>query len=277
MSLEAGQISELAPGVRRLLAPNPSMMTGPGTNTYLLGGKEIAVIDPGPAMQDHVDAIQELAGGQIKWILVTHTHPDHSPAAALLAKATGAEQYGAKAPQGRHQDQTFKADYEIADGDVFETDEFCLKMIHTPGHASNHFCYLHEERKLLMTGDHIINGSTVVIDPPDGNMGDYLRSLERLKLLNIAKILPGHGEVMDQPQEAVDWLINHRLEREAKVIAALKQQPNATSRELVPLVYEDVDKKLHDLAEHSLLAHLIRLEEELHVTMETGRWQLTKQ
>ena len=277
MSLEAGQITELAPGVRRLLAPNPSMMTGPGTNTYLLGEKEIAVIDPGPAMQEHVDAIQELAAAPIKWILVTHTHPDHSPAAPLLAEASGAEQYGAKAPQGRHQDQTFKADYTIADGDVFETDEFCLQMIHTPGHASNHFCYLHEEQKMLITGDHIINGSTVVIDPPDGNMGDYLRSLERLKSIDIDAILPGHGEVMKEPQEAIDWLINHRLEREAKVIGALKQRPKATSRELVPLVYEDVDKKLHDLAEHSLLAHLIRLEEELQVRMENGRWQLTNQ
>lgn len=276
MSLEAGQITELAPGVRRLLAPNPSMMTGPGTNTYLLGSKEIAVIDPGPAMQDHIDAIQELAAAPIKWILVTHTHPDHSPAAALLAEATGAEKYGAKAPQGRHQDQTFKADYPVADGDIFETDEFCLQMIHTPGHASNHFCYLHEGRKLLLTGDHMINGSTVVIDPPDGNMGDYLRSLERLKSIDIDTILPGHGEVIDQPQKAVDWLINHRLERESKVVKALKALPDSTSRELVPLVYDDVDAKLHDLAEHSLLAHLIRLEEELRVSMENGRWRLTK-
>jgi len=275
MSLGAGKITELAPGVRRLLAPNPSMMTGPGTNTYLLGEKEIAVIDPGPAMQDHVDAIQELAAGQIKWILVTHTHPDHSPAAAKLAEATGAEQYGAAAPQGRHQDQTFKADFIIADGDVFETDEFCLQAIHTPGHASNHFCYLHEDRKWLFTGDHIINGSTVVIDPPDGNMGDYLNSLERLKSVGMDAILPGHGEVMEQPQEAVDWLINHRLEREAKVIGALREHPNATSRELVPLVYEDVDEKLHELAEHSLLAHLIRLEEELRARMQNGRWRLT--
>jgi glyoxylase-like metal-dependent hydrolase (beta-lactamase superfamily II) len=275
MGLEAGQITELAPGVRRLLAPNPSMMTGPGTNTYLLGNEEIAVIDPGPAMHGHVDAIRELAAGPIKWILVTHTHPDHSPAAALLAEATGAEQYGAAAPQGRHQDQTFKADFIIADGDVFETDEFCLQAIHTPGHASNHFCYLHEERQFLFTGDHIINGSTVVIDPPDGNMGDYLKSLERLKSIDIKAILPGHGEVMEQPQEAVDWLINHRLEREAKVLGALKAQPNATSRELVALVYEDVDEKLHELAEHSLLAHLIRLEEELRVRMKNGRWHLT--
>jgi glyoxylase-like metal-dependent hydrolase (beta-lactamase superfamily II) len=275
MSLEVGKITELAPGVRRLLAPNPSMMTGPGTNTYLLGSAEIAVVDPGPAIQDHVDAIQELAAGPIKWILVTHTHPDHSPAAALLAEATGAEQMGRNAPHGRHQDQTFKPDYILEDSDKFETDEFCLQVIHTPGHASNHLCYLHTGQDFLITGDHIINGSTVVIDPPDGNMGDYLRSLERLKSINIDAILPGHGEVMDQPQEAVDWLINHRLEREAKIVAALKEKPSATSRELVPLVYEDVDKKLHELAEHSLLAHLIRLEEELHVRMVNGRWHLT--
>jgi len=275
MSLEEGQITELAPGVRRLLAPNPSMMTGPGTNSYLLGSKEIAVIDPGPAMPKHVDAIQELADGPIKWILVTHTHPDHSPAAALLAEATGAEQIGWIAPQGRHQDQTFKPDHIIGDGNTFETGEFSLRAIHTPGHASNHLCYLHTGLRWLFTGDHIINGSTVVIDPPDGSMGDYLRSLERLRSMSIDAILPGHGEVIEQPQEAVEWLINHRLERESKVINALKTLPDSTSRALVPLVYEDVDEKLHDLAEHSLLAHLIRLEEELRVRMENGRWRLT--
>ena len=275
MSFVAGQITELAPGVRRLLAPNPSMMTGPGTNTYLLGNDEIAVLDPGPAMPEHVAAIQELAAAPIKWILVTHTHPDHSPAAALLAEATGAQSIGRTPPQGRHQDQTFNPDQILEDGDTFKTDEFRLRAIHTPGHASNHLCYLHLQQNWLFTGDHIINGSTVVIDPPDGNMGDYLRSLERLKSVNMDAILPGHGELMDQPQEAVDWLINHRLEREAKVIDALRRQPNATSRELVPLVYEDVDEKLFDLAEHSLLAHLIQLEEELSARMENGRWHLT--
>ena len=274
MSFVAGQITELAPGVRRLLAPNPSMMTGPGTNTYLLGNDEIAVLDPGPAMPEHVAAIQELAAAPIKWILVTHTHPDHSPAAALLAEATGAQSIGRTPPQGRHQDQTFNPDQILEGGDTFKTDEFRLRVIHTPGHASNHLCYLHLQQNWLFTGDHIINGSTVVIDPPDGNMGDYLRSLERLKSVNMDAILPGHGELMDQPQEAVDWLINHRLEREAKVIDALRKQPNATSRELVPLVYEDVDEKLFDLAEHSLLAHLIRLEEELSARMENGRWHL---
>ncbi len=274
MSLEGGQLTGLAAGVRRLIAPNPSIMTGPGTNTYLLGVKEIAVIDPGPALGNHVDAIQRFADGPIKWILVTHTHPDHSPAAALLAQASGAEQLGRMAPQGPHQDQTFVPDHILADGDTFETGEFSLQVIHTPGHASNHLCYLHSGLNWLFTGDHIINGSTVVIDPPDGSMGDYLRSLERLNSLNLDAILPGHGDVLDEPHAAIEWLINHRLEREAKVIAALQDRPDSTSRELVPLVYKDVDEKLHDLAEHSLRAHLIRLEEELRAKMERGRWRL---
>lgn len=277
MSLEAGKITELAPGVRRLVAPNPSMMTGPGTNTYLLGQDNIAVIDPGPAMPNHVAAIQELAAGAIKWILVTHTHPDHSPAAALLMEATGAELIGRVPPQGRHQDQTFEPEVVPEDGDTVDAGEVELKAIHTPGHASNHLCYLHERHGFLFTGDHIINGSTVVIDPPDGNMGDYLRSLERLKSVDIKAILPGHGDVMNEPQKAIDWLIRHRREREAKVIAALKQQPNATSRQLVPLVYDDVDEDRYELAEHSLLAHLIHLEEELRVSMANGRWKLANQ
>lgn len=277
MSLEPGQITELAPGVRRLVAPNPSMMTGPGTNTYLLGQGQIAVVDPGPAMPKHVTAIQELAAGTIKWILVTHTHPDHSPAAALLMEATGAELIGRPPPKGRHQDQTFEPEVVPEDGDTVEVGEVELKAIHTPGHASNHLCYLHERHKFLFTGDHIINGSTVVIDPPDGDMGDYLRSLERLKSLDTKAILPGHGDVMNEPQEAIDWLIKHRREREAKVIAALQQQPNATSRQLVPLVYDDVDKDRYELAEHSLLAHLIHLEEELRVSMANGRWKLANQ
>jgi glyoxylase-like metal-dependent hydrolase (beta-lactamase superfamily II) len=276
MSLEGGQLTELAPGVRRLVAPNPSVMTGPGTNTYLLGVNEIAVIDPGPALDDHIEAIRHHAGAPIKWILVTHTHPDHSPAATLLARASGAEQFGRAAPPGRHQDQTFSPDHVLADGDDFETGEFRLQVVQTPGHASNHLCYLHAGRNWLFTGDHIINGSTVVIDPPDGSMGDYLRSLERLKSLQLEAILPGHGDVMDAPYDAIDWLIDHRLAREAKVVTALRDHPNATSRELVPAVYDDVDPSLFELAEHSLLAHLMRLEEELRARMERGRWQLTE-
>ena len=274
-ALEPGVPVEIASQVRRLVAPNASMMTGPGTNTYLLGEKEIGVIDPGPDLDAHIDRIQEVADGHIAWILVTHTHPDHSPAARKLAAASGAECLGLRAPQGRHQDQTFEPNRIPEDGDVFEAREFSLQIVHTPGHASNHVCYLHTELGWLFTGDHIINGSTVVIDPPDGNMGDYLRSLERLKELRIDAIAPGHGKVIEDPYDVIDWHIAHRRQREAKVISALKSKPNSTSRELVPVVYKDVDEKLYELAEHSLLAHLIHLEEECRAAMQRGRWKLT--
>ncbi len=273
---EPGVTQGLAAGVRRLIAPNASMMTGPGTNTYLLGKDEIGVIDPGPDIDVHIKRIQEAAGGAIAWILVTHTHPDHSPAATKLAAMTGGELLGHPAPHGRHQDQTFRPDRIPEDGDVFEAAEFNLQIVHTPGHASNHLCYLHTGLNWLFTGDHIINGSTVVIDPPDGNMGDYIRSLERLKNIRISAIAPGHGAVIDDPYEVIDWHIRHRLEREAKVVAALKECPNSTSRELVAEVYQDVDDSLHELAEHSLLAHLIRLEEECRAAMQRGRWKLTE-
>ncbi len=273
--LETGVVTELAPGVRRLIAPNPSMMTGPGTNTYLLGDDEIAVVDPGPDIDEHIERIQEVAGGQIAWILVTHTHPDHSPAAARLASATGAELIGHAPPHGRHQDLTFEPDRIPWDGDVFEAAEFSLQIVHTPGHASNHLCYLHTGLNWLFTGDHIINGSTVVIDPPDGNMGDYLRSLDRLREIEIDTIAPGHGDLIREPRAVIDWHIDHRLEREAKVVAALEGSPDSTSRELVEQVYADVDEKFHELAEHSLLAHLIHLEEECRATMLRGRWRLS--
>ena len=273
--LEPGIVEQLAPGIRRLIAPNASLMTGPGTNTYLLGRQEIGVIDPGPDIASHVNRIQEVAGGTIAWILVTHTHPDHSPAASKLAAATGAELLGWSAPKGRHQDQTFKPGRIPDDGDLFEAAEFNLQIVHTPGHASNHLCYLQTEQNWLFTGDHIINGSTVVIDPPDGSMGDYIHSLEKLKGIDMSAIAPGHGAVIDDPYSAIDWLIKHRLDREAKVFAALKQRPNSTSRELVAEVYQDVDETLYDLAEHSLLAHLIRLEEECRAQMQRGRWRIT--
>lgn len=274
--LQAGVVQELAPGVRRLIAPNASMMTGPGTNSYLLGNDEIGVIDPGPDIASHIDQIADAAGGRVAWILVTHTHPDHSPGAARLALKTGAELLGRPAPQGRHQDQTFQPDRIPQDGDVFEAAEFKLQIVHTPGHASNHLCYLLLAQNWLFTGDHIINGSTVVIDPPDGNMGDYIRSLERLKALRIDAIAPGHGAIIDAPYDVIDWHVSHRLQRESKVVAALEAAPNSTSRELVADVYQDVDQKFHELAEHSLLAHLIRLEEECRATMSRGRWKLNE-
>ncbi|MDA0705213.1 MAG: MBL fold metallo-hydrolase [Proteobacteria bacterium] len=254
--------AELADGVRRLLAPNPSMMTGPGTNTYLLGKDAIAVIDPGPAIARHTDKIIEKSITSIRWILVTHTHPDHSPGVRALAAATGAEVLGMPAPTGQHQDRTFKADRLLTDGDVLETDEFRLQAVHTPGHASNHLCYLHGQLNWLFTGDHVIDGSTVVIDPPDGNMRDYIASLRRCRSLEVAALAPGHGEIIHDPERVIDWIIEHRLQREAKVLAAMQANPGLTTHELVPLVYKDIDPKLYGWAERSLLAHVLKLQEE---------------
>jgi len=272
-ALASGAICEVAPGVRRLVAPNAGMMTGPGTNTYVLGIRDVAVIDPGPATDSHVDAIVDAAGLALRWVLVTHTHPDHSPAATLLARRTGAALLGRPAPAGPHQDETFHPDRVLADGDVLSVGEFSLDVIHTPGHASNHLCFLHSQLKWLFTGDHIIDGSTVVIDPPDGNMADYLQSLERLKGFEIAAIAPGHGDIIRAPHAAIDWIISHRLEREDKVAAAVAAFADLTTRELVGRVYSDVDTALYGIAERSLLAHLEKLEHEGRVLRTGERWR----
>lgn len=266
--------TELASGVRRLLAPNPSMMTGPGTNTYLFGKHEVAVLDPGPLIEAHLETIRVSAAAPIRWILVTHTHPDHSPGAALLAKTTGAELLGIEAPDGSNQDKTFAPDRQLSDGDVLETDEFRLEAVHTPGHASNHLCYRHTGLNWLFTGDHIIDGSTVVIDPPDGNMKHYLQSLRRVKALQCASLVPGHGELINEVDQVIDWTLEHRLERETKVTAAVRANPGLTMRDLVAHVYKDVDKKLHGWAERSLFAHLLKLEDDGVVTQSDGRWSL---
>ena len=254
--------SQLGPAVRRLVAPNPSMMTGPGTNTYLFGIEEIAVLDPGPVIECHLQAIQDIAGAPIRWVFATHTHPDHSPAAIELARATGAELVGRPAPDGDHQDKTFVPDRLLEDGDRVSVDGVEIEAIRTPGHASNHVCYRHTELDWVFTGDHVIDGSTVVIDPPDGNMKHYLQSLTRLRELQCAALAPGHGEVINDPQKVIDWIIEHRLEREAKVVTALSSNPHLSSMQLVPHVYQDVDKKLYGWAERSLLAHLLKLEDD---------------
>ena len=259
--MEAGKVVELSPLVRRITAGNGSVFTGPGTNTYLVGKEEVTVIDPGPAMQEHIDVITA-AAPNIKQILVTHTHPDHSPGVRLLKEKLDVPAYGMLTNSSKNQDQTFNPKRILDDGEVFQEKEFSIEVVHTPGHASNHLCFILKEEKLIFTGDHIMNGSTVVIGPPDGNMKQYIQSLEKLKDYDIEKIAPGHGELLENPHEVADWIINHRLEREKKVFQALQEASKGTPDSLVEKVYDDVDSSLFPIAKASLLAHLIKLEED---------------
>jgi glyoxylase-like metal-dependent hydrolase (beta-lactamase superfamily II) len=255
----AGRAVGLAPGVRRVLARNPGPLTGPGTNTWMVGDAEVAVIDPGPADPAHVEAIVAASGGRIRWILVTHTHRDHSPASALLRERTGAPVVGRRAPDDGRQDRRFQPDIEPGEGEGIELAGRTLRCIPTPGHASNHVCWLLPDAGILFSGDHILGAVTPVILPPDGDMDEYLQSLARLRALPLSRIAPGHGPVLDDPPGVIDGLVAHRLRREAKVSAALEPAP-LTLDGLLPRVYADVDLSLHDLARHTLLAHLIRLE-----------------
>lgn len=253
----------LSPRVRRVTANNPGAMTGAGTNTYLIGREEIAILDPGPADSSHIRAILEAVGSaRVRWIVATHTHPDHSPAAALLAEQVNAEMIGCVLQDDGHQDRSFLVDNNVRHGDLIVANGFTLEAIATPGHVSNHFCYLLREEGLVFTGDHIMGGSTVVIIPPSGDMAEYLVSLERLKQYPIRQLLPGHGDVIDDPIGVIDGLIAHRLRREDKVIRVLRARGDVSLVDLTPLVYDDVDASLHLVAQVSLWAHLLKLEKE---------------
>ncbi len=256
---EPGRPAVLSRIVRRVTAPNPGMMTGPGTNTYLVGPTEIAVVDPGPDPEldhgGHVAALDELGHGHIRWIVVTHTHVDHSPGAAALAQRTGAEVIGFDARDG------FAPDRSVGDGFVLSGPGFTLQAVHTPGHASNHLCWLLEEDAWIFSGDHVMEGSTVVISPPDADMTLYLSSLDKLRTLTPAlnAIAPGHGSLITHPAATLDAITAHRLEREAKVASALESAGTATVDDLLRSVYADVDQSRHQVARRSLWAHLRKL------------------
>jgi glyoxylase-like metal-dependent hydrolase (beta-lactamase superfamily II) len=270
--LKSGQLDEVAPGVRRLVANNAGYMTGPGTNTYILGCDRFAVIDPGPIAEAHVERLLQETSGRIDVVLVTHTHLDHSPAAAAIVERTGAQLLGRTADGGR-QDNTFRPSRFLSDGDIVDIDGSPLRIIHTPGHASNHLCYLLESG-LLFTGDHLMQGSTVVIAPPDGHMGDYLRSLRRLQSEPVSRLAPGHGLIIEDAQREIARIITHRLQRETKVLQRLSDGGPATLDILVERVYDDVDPRLHPVAKGSLLAHLQKLAEEGRVVLREPHWQL---
>jgi glyoxylase-like metal-dependent hydrolase (beta-lactamase superfamily II) len=270
-----GTVVRLSGKVRRITAPNPGFMTGPGTNTYLLSaGEDVAVIDPGPAIDAHIEAVIKAAGARIRWILATHTHTDHSPAAALLKAKTGAELLGLPPPPQERQDQSFCPDRRPADGERIEVGGCMLRVIYAPGHASNQVCYLLEEEKLLFTGDHVMQGSTVVINPPDGDMRVYLDSLRRLQSEDIDWFAPGHGFLMDRPQEVLERLLIHRLVRENKVLKAVRDAGTATLDALLPVVYDDVKAQVYPVAARSLLAHLIKLKAEHRLVEVQGNWSL---
>ncbi len=276
--LEHGVPFRLNDRVRRLVAPNPGVMTGAGTNTYLLGDEAVAVLDPGPAIPAHIDAILAAGEGRIRWIICTHTHPDHSPAWQAVAAATGAEVIGAMPWDDMYQDDTFAPDRELSHDDLLRTPEFTLRALHTPGHVGNHFCFFLEEERMLFAGDHIMNGSTVVIVPPSGDMKAYIESLQLLLRYPLKFIAPGHGEVMDNPVATVEWLVKHRLHRERKVIEGLERTGRTSPEALVKVVYDDVASSLHKMAIHSLTAHLIKLLKEHRAVHHPGdgTWELMR-
>lgn len=266
----------LAPGLVRLTAPNPGLMTGPGTNTYLIGVTDLAVIDPGPADESHLAALLAAveARGTLRSILVTHTHLDHAPGAAALARATGAQVVGFGPAENFAPDLCVGGGWTLTlpgegagdgagDGNG-EGADMTLEAVHTPGHASDHLCWLLKESRTLLTGDHVMHGSTVVIRPPDGDLGTYLASLALVRDFDppIARLAPGHGRLMEQVTEVVDALIAHRLGRHARVADALAAMGESTVEDLLPQVYADVTEAQLPVAQYSLWAHLRYLGEE---------------
>jgi glyoxylase-like metal-dependent hydrolase (beta-lactamase superfamily II)/8-oxo-dGTP pyrophosphatase MutT (NUDIX family) len=273
----------LSPRLIRVTANNGSLMTGPGTNTYLLGGgpaNEWAVIDPGPLDPAHVEAVLAAAPGPIRWIFATHTHNDHSPACVPLQARTGATVHGRVPDHAEWQDASFAPDVALAGGERFvlpgpNGQATTLRAIRTPGHASNHVCYLLEEERLLFTGDHVMQLSTVVINPPDGDMAAYLASLRELAALDLEWLAPGHGFLMAEPRRAIDGIVAHRLRREAKVVEALRALGPADAEALLARVYDDVKPQLLTMAMRSLRAHLLKLQGDRRAHESAGRWVLT--
>ena len=270
---EPGSPVEVAPSVVRLTAPNPGLMTGPGTNTYLIGSGELAVVDPGPADEGHTAAITAAAEplGTIRTILVTHTHLDHAPGAAALAAGTGARVVGFGPAEDFEPDERASEGWalRVPASAVVAGGGLTVRALHTPGHASNHLCWLLEEHALLCTGDHVMHGSTVVIRPPDGDLHEYLASLARLREAEppIRTLAPGHGRLMERVPDVVDALVAHRLGRHEHIAASLARRGDATVDELLPDAYGDVTEQQLPVARFSLWAHLRALADEGRATL----------
>ncbi len=272
----------LTPRVRRLLAANPSPFTYTGTQSYIVGTGQVAVIDPGPAESAHVDGIlRATAGERIMAIVCTHTHRDHSPAAALLAAETGAEIVGCaplvlddSGPRADAAfDRTYAPDRILADGHRLAGPDWTLEAVATPGHTSNHLCYHLVEEKALFTGDHVMGWSTTVVSPPDGDMADYMRSLDKLAMRSDAVYYPAHGEPVTNPQQFVRGLGGHRKQRERQILHLVGEGVGDVTA-MVPLMYKGVDARLYPAAGQSVLAHLIDLRDRGIVAQAEGAWHL---
>ncbi len=261
--------------VYRILGRNPGPMTGPGTNSYLIGEQRLCLLDPGPVDAEQLQSFMTAIDGRdLLYILLTHTHRDHSPGAMALAEHTGAEIVCLPAPDAMGQDHSAKPAKSWHHGDLLELGEYTLELIHTPGHVSNHFCFLLLEERLLFTGDHVLQGTTPVILPPDGDMAAYLDSLKQLQLLELRYLAPGHGGLMTEPQKEIAQLIAHRMRREEKIVACLAALGEASLDELVVPAYDDVPDHLIPWAKKTLLAHLLKLETEARAGHNDERWRM---
>jgi glyoxylase-like metal-dependent hydrolase (beta-lactamase superfamily II) len=272
--LNAAHPERAVGAVRRIVAPNAGLMTGPGTNTYVLGTRELTVLDPGPDDESHLAAILAACSAPIRWIAVTHTHRDHSPLARRLKERTGARLIGVPPPADGRQDDGFGPQHVPEDGERLHFGDVVLTAIRTPGHASNCVCYLLETERLLFTGDHVLQGVSPVILPPDGDMSAYLDSLEKLLAAEFEFIAPGHGGVMADGKRVVVALREHRLRRESKVLHALARLGAGTLDRLTPPVYDDVPADRHAWARLTLEAHLIKLERDGRVSRHDDVWRI---
>lgn len=276
------RVQTLTPLVRRVLAANPSPFTFTGTQTYVVGHGTVAVIDPGPDLAQHVDAIlAATAGERVAAILCTHTHRDHSPAAAPLKAATGAEIVGC-APlslddDGPRADAAFDTGYApdrvLGEGERVAGPGWTLEAVATPGHTSNHLCFALAEEGALFSGDHVMGWSTTVVSPPDGDMTAYLASLERLTDRDDVIYYPAHGEPIPEPRRWVRGLIGHRRQREGQILRLLAEGVGLIP-DMVARMYAGIDPRLHPAAGRSVLAHLIDLEARACVAREDDKWRL---
>ena len=277
-----GEVIELEPLVRRVLAPNPGPFTYSGTQTYIVGRGEVAVIDPGPDDRRHVDAVlKAVARERVRTILCTHTHRDHSPAAPALKAATGAEIVGC-APlvledSGPRADAAFDRSYApdrvLGDGERVGGSGWTLEAVATPGHTSNHLCFALLETGALFTGDHVMGWSTTVVSPPDGDMAAYMASLDKLGARHDRIYYPAHGEAVDRPQRLIRGLAGHRKSREGQILRLLKQGERPIPA-MVEKMYVGLDPRLHGAAGRSVLAHLIDLNQRGLVEEQGGQWRL---